>query len=402
MINKQYFNTFATEDKIFEAIKQESKSRGYYTLPLQDCMDLKQKLDTLNFRQKDIAVLGIGGSSLGTYAIYDFLSHSKSLEKRVHFFESTDPLSIESKLSELDVNNTLFIVISKSGTTVETIAIFKYMLSLTEMNRDNCIVISENDSPLNEFATVNELLFFEIPKNVGGRFSVLSTVGLVPLYLAGIDIDKILAGAKEVYNSFFEKEHYYDILIKKAKFIAENKDRYNINAVFSYSTMLDGFNKWYIQLWGESLGKIDLEGSNQGLTPIGLIGPVDQHSFLQLIVEGRRDKTVTFIKIKDFNLDTKIPDIKLKCMQGLNIINGVKFSELINLQAASTIESVQNLKDVPVDVIEIEEVSEYEIGKLIFFYELLTSLVAKYIGIDAYDQPGVEFGKKILKKKLSI
>lgn len=129
---------------------------------------------------------------------------------------------------------------------------------------------------------------------------------------------------------------------------------------------------------------------NVGLTPIGLIGPTDQHSFLQLIVEGKRDKSVTFIKIKDFDSNLKIPKITIPYLEELDFINGVAFSHLINKQADSIIESLSNSKDIPLDIIEIDKIDEHAIGSLFFYYELLTSVVAKMLDVNAYDQPGVE------------
>jgi glucose-6-phosphate isomerase len=404
--NNLYYPQVSLSDKqIFNEIKKETKEIGYYSLPFVDTSDLKTRLDNLNFPQKQIAIIGIGGSTLGTYAIYNFMKynkqHNKSLKKELFFFESTDPVNLNGTLAQLKLKDTLFIVISKSGTTIETISIFKYLMSITKIDKSNLLVITEDDSKLNIFAKANDINSFEIPKNVGGRFSVLSNVGLVPLYLAGFNIDELLKGAKKTSDSFFEQKKLYKHLIKKARTYYEFKDVYNINAIFSYSQLLEGFNKWYVQLWGESLGKVDTNNTNQGLTPIGLLGPVDQHSFLQLIVEGQRDKTITFIKIKDFKDDTKIAPITLEGLEELDYINNLDFKELINQQADATIASVQELKrDIPIDIIEIEEISEYEIGKLLFYYELLTSIVGKFLRINTYDQPGVESGKIILKKML--
>lgn len=406
MKNNLYYPQVSLSDKeIFAEIKKEREVIGYYSLPYVDTTVLKTKLDDLNFPQKQIAIIGIGGSTLGTYAIYNFLKynkqHNKSLKKELFFFESTDPVNLNGTLSQLNLKDTLFIVISKSGTTIETISIFKYLMSIVKIDKSNLLVITEDDSKLNTFARANDINTFDIPKNVGGRFSVLSNVGLVPLYLAGFDIDELLKGAKKTSDSFFDKKKLFKHLIKKARTYYEFKDVYNMNAIFSYSQLLEGFNKWYVQLWGESLGKVDVNNTNQGLTPIGLLGPVDQHSFLQLIVEGQRDKTVTFIKIKDFKDNTKIAPISLAGLEELDYINNLDFKELINQQADATIASVKELKkDIPIDIIEIEEISEFEIGKLLFYYELLTSIVGKFLRINTYDQPGVEGGKIILKGML--
>ena len=383
---------------IFDSVKNEVDSIGYYNLPSQDTSDIKKYAKKIS--KKKIAIIGIGGSTLGTYAIYNFLKKSNIYSKSLHFFESTDPMDIKSRISKLDLNDTQFVVISKSGTTIETISIFKYISSLVTIDKSNCTIVSESDSKLTAFANKNNIKTFDIPKNVGGRFSVFSAVGLVPLAMIGVDIDQLLAGANMVKESFFSKGYYYEPTIEKARFLVENKNRFNINVLFSYSSALDGFNKWYIQLWGESLGKINVNDTRQALTPIGLVGPVDQHSFLQLIAEGKRDKTVTFIKISDFEDDLTIPKSTLDGFEDLDYIDGLKFSSLIDAQANATIQAVQDLKDIPCDVISIDKVDEFNIAKLMYNFQLLTSIVGKFMQINTYDQPGVEAGKIILKKQL--
>ncbi|WP_294961235.1 glucose-6-phosphate isomerase [Sulfurimonas sp.] len=395
------FNPSISDADVFNEIEKEKETIGYYNLVHQETSDFKKYAASV--KQTNIVVIGIGGSTLGTYAIYKFLKHSKSLSKHLYFLETTDPIDIKSKVEAIDLDDTLFIVISKSGTTIETVSIFKYINSLVKCDKINTVVITENDSKLNSFAKTNYIKSFEIPKNVGGRFSVFSAVGLLPLAIVGIDIDELLRGTKEIHDSFFGVTHeraVYEKLIKKARFFVEYKNSFNINVVFSYSSRLEGFNKWYIQLWGESLGKVDINSTRQGLTPIGIIGPIDQHSFLQLIVEGKRDKTVTVIKVDDFDSDLNIPHIKLYGLEELDYIDGLKFSSLINSQADATIESINNLNDIPCDVITIDDVSERAIASLMYEYELLTSICAKFMYIDAYNQPGVESGKIILKNKL--
>jgi glucose-6-phosphate isomerase len=392
------FNPTISDEDVFSEIVREKEDIGYYNLVHQDSSVFKEYAEGV--KQKNIVVIGIGGSTLGTYAIYKFLKYSKNLTKKLYFLETTDPVDIKSKIKNIDLGDTLFIVISKSGTTIETVSIFKYINSLIKCDSSNTLVVTESDSKLNEYAKANGIRNFEIPKNVGGRFSVFSAVGLLPLAIVGIDIDELLEGAKEVYNSFFQKEQTYERVLKKARFFVEYKNSFNINVVFSYSSRLEGFNKWYIQLWGESLGKVDINSTRQGLTPIGIIGPIDQHSFLQLIVEGRRDKTITVIKVDDFDNDLKIPHVKLKGLEELDYIDGIEFSSLINQQADATIESINNLNDIPCDVITIDSIDERSCASLMYEYELLTSICAKFMYINAYDQPGVEAGKVILKQKL--
>ncbi len=392
------FKPTMSDEEVFKKIEAERDTIGYYSLASQDLTPYKEYAK--NVKQKNILVVGIGGSTLGTSAIYDFLKHTRELSKKLYFLESTDPVDIISKVDSIDLKDTLFIVISKSGTTVETISVFKYLHSLIHIDKSNLLIITENDSKLNHYARVNGITTFEIPKNVGGRFSVFSAVGLVPLSIVGVDIDEILEGIKSVHSSFFQQKLHYRKILKKARFFTEYKHKFNINVVFSYSSSLDGFNKWYIQLWGESLGKVDISSTRQGLTPIGIIGPIDQHSFLQLIVEGKRDKTVTVIKINNFKNNLQIPSIKLDGLEDLDYLNDLEFSKLITMQADATIESINNLKDIPCDVVTIDSISEKSIASLMYEYELLTSVCAKFMYINAYDQPGVEAGKIILKEKL--
>lgn len=392
------FYSIKSNESIFKLIEEERESIGYYNLPLEDTSSIKKYAQ--NIKSKYIAVVGIGGSTLGTVAIYNFLKKSNSYDKYLYFFESTDPMDIKSKLSKIDLESTHFIVISKSGTTIETISIFKYLSSLITIDKSNCSIVSESDSKLSAFADTHDIKRFSIAKNVGGRFSVFSAVGLLPLAMVGVDIDNLLLGAKEMRENFFSGKEHYKQLMEKGRFLVENKNRFNINILFSYSSALEGFNKWYIQLWGESLGKLNLNQTRQSLTPIGLVGPVDQHSFLQLIAEGKRDKTVTFIKINNFKEETLIPANSLSGFDDLDYVDGLKFSELIEHQANATIEAIKNLEDIPYDVITIDKVDEYNIAKLMFSYQLLTSIVGKFVRIDTYNQPGVEAGKIILKKKL--
>ncbi len=394
--NKNFYE-IKSNDQIFEKIVDEKKDIGYYKLPYQDTSDIKNFAKAV--KQKHVVVVGIGGSSLGTYAIHNFLRHKQN-DKKLHFLESTDPIDIKKRVSKIDLNDALFVIISKSGSTIETISIFKYLHGLITIDKSNCVCITENDSKLNAYAKTNQMKTFEIPKDVGGRFSVFSPVGLLPLAILGVDIDNLLKGCKEVNDSFFKKEEYYNHILNKARFLVENKNRFNINVVFSYSSLLEGFNKWYIQLWGESLGKFNINGTRQALTPIGILGPVDQHSFLQLIMEGKRDKTVTFIKVEDFEEDISIPNITLPFLDELDLVNDVKFKDLINHQADATIKAINNLKDIPSDVITIERVDEYNIGKLMYSFQLLTSSVGKFVQINTYDQPGVELGKVILMDML--
>lgn len=168
--------------------------------------------------------------------------------------------------------------------------------------------------------------------------------------------------------------------------------------LFSYGNFFEDFTKWFIQLWAESLGKIDKDGHSVGLTPVAHIGSIDQHSFLQLIIQGPKDKTVTFIKVKNFENDLKIPNISLKYLEKTNYVNAYSFNDLINAECDATKESMVD-RGIPVDMIILEKIDENSIGQLIMYFELLTSYAGVLFGVNTYNQPGVEFGKRILKEK---
>lgn len=403
MKNKLHFNATLGEraSSTFSTIKKEQEAIGYYTLPEQDISSVLEYCKKIPSDVKSIAVIGIGGSSLGAKAIYEFLKPVETLSRELYFFESTDPINIKNLLANIDLNKTHFLVISKSGTTVETFAIYKYILSL-QPNPTCYTFITDPNSALEKYAQSINANILHLPDNVGGRFSVLSVVGLVPLALCGIDIKALLLGASNIKKSFFEHGFLHDILLKKSLFYAKNHAQYHINCLFAYSESLKYFCEWYVQLWGESLGKKQRNSAfNVGLTPIGLIGPKDQHSFLQLIMEGTRDKSVTFIQIEDFEDQVKIPETTLEHLESLDTLNGLPFSKLINMQCDSVIEALQKEENIPLDSIIIPKIDAQNIGSLIFYYELLTSLVGELIDVNTYDQPGVEAAKIILKNKLT-
>ncbi len=388
----------------FEILKDEMNSDkvGYYKLPtlsLEHTERLKS-IDTSSFEQ--IVIIGIGGSTLGTKAINSLLGLKTQNVKEMIFFENSDPLSISNNLAKINKEKACFFIISKSGGTIETTSIFKtiihhFKLDLDGADNHRVFAITDHGSPLSRFAKHHKLAEFNIPDNVGGRFSVLSAVGVVPLAIAGYDMNSVLDGAQEFINSFFQEDENH--LLQKANLLFEHRQTQSINVLFSYADSLDNFTKWFVQLWGESLGKIDVEGERVGLTPIGLIGSVDQHSFLQLIIEGPKDKTVTFIKIDDFENELTIPDISLYAIEGTNFINNKSFNTLINAQSDATMQSLI-ASDVSVDSISLDKISAKNMGALIAYFELLTSLVGAMLKVNTYNQPGVELGKQILYKNL--
>ena len=388
----------------FEDVKNEMQSDkiGYYKLPTLSLKFIEQlkDIDTSSFEQ--IVVIGVGGSSLGIKAISSILRPVTPEAKEMIFFENSDPITISENLLKVNKDRACFFIISKSGSTIETTSTFKTIVSHCKIDIDGVdnsriFAITDKGSVLSQFAQYHKLHEFNIPDNVGGRFSVLSAVGVVPLQIAGYDMKKLLNGAEDFVLSFFNGNENH--LLEKAYSFYENSETQSINVVFSYADRLEDLTKWYVQLWGESLGKIDVDGKKVGLTPIGIIGAVDQHSFLQLIIEGPMDKTVTFIKIDDFKNDLKVPDIILVGIEKTDFINNKSFNTLINAQCDATMQSVID-SGISTDLITLDSISEENIGAMIIYFELLTSLAGSMLRVNTYNQPGVELGKQILYKNL--
>ncbi|MCF6200687.1 MAG: glucose-6-phosphate isomerase [Hydrogenimonas sp.] len=393
----------AFEQLVYE---RENAIAGYYNLPksskpiITEAKAFAASNDAVN-NSDTIVVVGIGGSSLGIKAVDSMLRHKYPAAKRLIFLENPDPVDLQMKFSMIEKERSIFIVISKSGTTVETMSIFKAVLArfeidLNKSDKDRIIAITDEGSALCRFVDTHSLKAYTIPHNVGGRFSVLSSVGIVPLTLAGYDTCSLLEGGASMVDRFFDAKEEHMLI--KAAFIASNWREYRTNVLFAYGNSLEDFTKWYVQLWGESLGKIDRCGNRVGPTPAGHIGSVDQHSFLQLLMQGPKDKSVTFLKVEDFESSLKIPDIELKHIERVDYLNGHTFNELINAECDATMEALSK-EEVPVDMIKLDKIDEENIGELILYYELLTSLVGSMLHVDTYNQPGVEMGKRILAEK---
>ena len=412
---KTYFDTSHIKKEALEnlfssvCVEREGEEIGYYKLPyeiqaIKDSKEYIEKNYSVIESINTLIIIGIGGSTLGLRAIDTMLSHLECRKSiKLKFLEHTDPIKIEKSLKNVKVAKSLFIVISKSGTTIETISLMKFVLNkfklLNESNKNRLCIITDKDSKLYMYGKDEQIHTLGINKNIGGRFSVLSTIGILPLSILGYRVENILQGAKDISNNFFQRKE--DHILKKAIFYANNSDQLNINILFSYSSIFENFNSWYVQLWGESLGKLNNFGKKISLTPIALIGSIDQHSFLQSIVEGVMDKTVTFMNINQENYkNPKIPDIKIKFLDACDFVNNTSFAFLLQKQQLATMKVVQN-QGIPTDHIEIDTLDEKSIGNLIMYYELLTSCTGTVLGINAYNQPGVELGKKILKEEFN-
>ncbi|MGP1450963.1 MAG: glucose-6-phosphate isomerase [Wolinella sp.] len=397
---------------LLELVKRERASgvSAYYDLPFEtravdDAREFIKNREGFLSKIRSIVIVGIGGSSLGLKAVDSLLCHLKERKDiELHFLEHTDPIAIMQSLESVRRDDSLFIAISKSGTTIETSSLLKYVLArynlLEPENREHLLVITDSDSLLEQWARSEQVYCITIDSRVGGRFSVLSAVGIVPLALLGYDVKKILKGARSIGEPFFNKQAPH--ILNKALFYTKNREHFTTNVLFSYASAFREFNAWYIQLWGESLGKKNINGERTGMTPVALIGSIDQHSFLQLIAQGPCDKSVTFLGIRDSMEDSPvIPDLKMKFLEATEFVNGASFKELLDLQRESTMETVRE-GSVPSDLILIDRLDSHNVGALIYYYELLTSCVGVLLKINTYNQPGVEFGKRRLREKFAL
>ncbi len=387
--------------------ERESAKAGYFNLP-DDSKMIVTEVNAYAASSEPIAksdtivVIGVGGTSLGTHAIGGMLRHKYPNAKRMIFFENSDPIGLSEKFSMVQKEKTIFLVVSKSGTTIETMAMFKaaidyFELDLKNDDRERVIAITDDGSPLCRFADHFGLKTYTIPKNVKGRFSTLSAAGIVPLTLAGYDTNSLLHGASKMIRRFFEGNEEHIAL--KAAFMAMHARSYPMNLLFGYGDVFVSFNRWYKQLWAESLGKIDRCGNRTGLTPMGQIGTVDQHSSLQLIMHGPADKTITFMKVEDFENDMEIPNVPLEMLPASNIVSGFTFGDLLNMECDAVCEMIFK-EDIPADTITFDRLSEENAGEIIVYFQLLTSLVGNMLHIDTYAQPIDEPMERQITKKL--
>lgn len=383
-------------------INDEVKSGeiGYYHLIDTSLTFIDESLAFIQDKEyvKNIVLVGMGGSSCGVKALRDMLFNEKNNQRKLFILDNTSSHSFNKTLEKIKLEESLFLIVSKTGSTIEVVSLFELLIEHFKLDTQELkkyfVFITDKDSKLHKEGENLGIKCFFIPANVGGRFSILSAVGIVPLCFCGYNAKALLEGAKACFEDFFI--HKKDEILQKAYHYCTHKNA-NINVLFSYSDTFKGFNEWYIQLIAESLGK--KQGYKRiGLTPIALIGARDQHSFLQLIMDGPKNKTITFLKIKDSQKAPIIPDIHFKFLDSLS--NKINLHELLNAQCDATIHAL-TAENLSVDLIELEKLDAWHVGYLMYYYELFTSTCGVMLGINTYDQPGVEVGKLILKNILN-
>ena len=359
-------------------------------------------------RFDDVVILGIGGSALGPIALrtalrpngWNMLSDkARGGYPRLHVLDNVDPETIATLLARLQLPRSLFIVTSKSGGTAETMSQFLIVHEALKRAslpvRAHIVFVTDpSQGALRPLAKQNGIPALDIPPSVGGRFSVLTPVGTLPAALIGIDVGKLLDGAADMAarcNSAKLLENPAGVY-GTLQWLADTRHGKVINVFMPYSDPLRDFAAWFVQLWAESLGKHLSDGSSVGQTPLAALGATDQHSQVQLFMEGPKNKVVTFVAVDRRGADLTIPH-GFKEVKELGYLGGHSLGELIGIEQRATAGALAK-RGRPNLTIHLERVDEWHVGGLMMLLELATAYAGQLYGIDAFNQPGVELGKQ--------
>lgn len=361
-------------------------------------------------RFDNILVLGIGGSALGGLAVTEALlkpfwnllsPEQREGLPRIFFLDNIDPDYMVGLLNVLDLKKTLVNVITKSGSTAETMSQFMIVKNILEQElgdnyRYNIVATTDKKTGiLRQIAEQEGYKTFVVPDDVGGRFSVFSAVGLLPFALVGIDIDEIVNGIKDMDLALKNTDIKENIAAQNAliHYLLDTKKGKNLSVMMPYSSKLKYVSDWYVQLWAESLGKNKDKAGNDvcvGPTPIKALGATDQHSQIQLYNEGPNNKVINFIRVKNFDNTLEIPNIFE--YTGIGYLGGKTINQLINAEADSTRVSLADYKR-PTVSIYLDKVDGYNVAQLLYMLEVQTAIAGELYNIDTFNQPGVEQAK---------
>lgn len=376
------------------------KSPGFMRLPRgqeQVCAAINKKAAQIRENFENFVVLGIGGSALGPIAVEQALNTGQS-KMRLIVEDNVDPERLLRVFGSLDLERTVFNVITKSGKTSETMAQFMYVADALDkaglpLARHIIATTDESKGDLVRIVQKENLEYFIIPADVGGRFSELTPVGLLPAAACGHDIDAMLKGADYMDKLCTRSENNPALLYALLHVLGMEKG-INISVMLPYADSLKYMSDWYAQLWAESLGKrYDINGKEvfAGQTPVKALGVTDQHSQIQLFTEGPYDKIVTFLKVDEFRNDLAIP-AAFEYIEDIAFLGGKTFGQLLEAERKAT-EYALCKAQRPNLTIALSRIDEFSVGALLYFFEMATALAGEMLGIDTYDQPGVEEGK---------
>lgn len=368
---------------------------------------VKEYASMVEGRFENLLILGIGGSALGGLAMteallkpyWNFLTpEQRENYPRIFFLDNIDPDSVSGLLDILDLKKTLVNVITKSGSTVETMAQYMILKDRLEQElgddyRKNIVATTDKQTGiLRQLADQEGYKTFVIPDDVGGRFSVFSAVGLLPLALVGINIDEVIQGIKDMDLLLKNTDIYNNIAAQNAliHYLLNTQKGKNISVMMPYSSRLNYIPDWYIHLWAESLGKeIDNDGNivNVGQTPLKAIGATDQYSQMQLYNEGPNDKIINFIKVAEFDNNLEIPNIFE--YTGIGYLGGKTVNDLLDAEADSTKVTLSN-NSRPTVTITLPKIDGYHIAQLLYMLEIQTAIAGELYNINTFNQEGVE------------
>lgn len=371
---------------------------------------VKEFASQVSGKFENVLVLGIGGSALGGIAVTEALlkpywnlltPEQRNGMPRIFFLDNIDPDSITGLLNILDLKKTLVNVITKSGSTAETMSQFMIVKNILERElgedyRKNIVATTDKKTGiLRQISEQEGYKTFVVPDDVGGRFSVFSAVGLLPFALVGLDIDEIINGIKDMDLALKNTDIKENIAAQNAliHFLMDTKKGKNLSVMMPYSSRLKYVSDWYVQLWAESLGKNkDNSGNdvNIGPTPIKALGATDQHSQIQLYNEGPNDKVINFIRVAEFDNTLEIPSIFE--YTGIGYLGGKTINQLINAEADSTRVALSDYNR-PTITITLDKVDGYNVAQLLYMLEVQTAIAGELYNINTFNQPGVEQAK---------
>ena len=370
-------------------------------------------------KYEDIVVLGIGGSALASQMFHTALNHpawnlltqsARGGDPRFHLVDNIEPELIGTILDLCTPARTLFIVISKSGHTTETIAIFNILQQFMQAHfgetwHSHFVFITDPlIGWLRSFANQHNIQTFNIPEKVGGRFSALTPVGLLPAALCGINVEKIIEGAalarEKCFSAKFPQNWAYSFaLIQYLFWTTKHK---STQVFMPYANALKSLSAWFKQLWAESLGKkYNTSGETifTGQTLASAIGTTDQHSQLQLYIEGPNDKIFTFVEVLGFRRDFSIPQPPAPTSEKINHIHNHTVTEILQAELYAVKKALTELNKPNLSLI-LPDISPETIGELVFGLEFATALVGHFLCINPFNQPGVEYAKQITQETL--
>lgn len=353
-----------------------------------------------NRNLKHCLFIGIGGSSLGPMCLIDSLKHLAKNPIQFHFFENPDPIDWTYRIKSLNPNETLVCVVTKSGTTYETLSIFmlayewlKKSLGANQASKQTVAITDPAAGELLEFARKEQIATLAIDPSIGGRYSVFTPVGLFAASLAGLNTEQFLLGAKKVRDYCEKATEEKNLFTTWGHSLLSLYGTHRTHVMMPYSTPLRLLANWWVQLWAESLGK-----DGKGFTAIPSLGAIDQHSMLQLLRDGPNDKLIWFVNVQDFKTTVKVPSVNFK-VKSFDLLEGQELGSILDTEFRAVQKVMSNQKRPHVQL-QLDSISEESIGAIFFTLSVLTAHMGVLMGINPFDQPGVEEGKIYIRESL--